>query len=164
MDGFGVALHTSDAAWPEAVGAAVLYQDSAKARGINLDVRRDPGDSYWDNVWMKVPFCMSTYNGRPTANLTLSLVYYSKADWNDARWQDPAFDKLLIEARAELDFEKRKAMYWEMQRMINTEGGHLVPVFADFFDASKQQLKGFVPNPLYEMAGFRLAEQAWVGA
>ena len=54
-----ILLHTSDVAFTGAVDAATLLQASAAQAGIKIDIKRDPGDGYWDNVWNKEPFCAS---------------------------------------------------------------------------------------------------------
>ena len=41
------------------------------------------------------------------------------------------FDKLRVEARAELNTVKRREMYAEMQRILRDEGGLVCPVFAN---------------------------------
>jgi peptide/nickel transport system substrate-binding protein len=154
-------LYASEAAFPEAIDTAALYQATGKRAGININIKRAPADGYWDNVWMKVPFSMCFWLGRPTADGTFSVQYKSDAAWNDSRWRRPAFDKLLLDARAELDFGKRKAMYWEMQRMVHEDGGEVIPVFADFIDAVNKKVQGFEPSPVLGLSGQRLAERAW---
>ena len=64
-----VDLSAADAAFTGAVDAAVLYQEHAKAAGIDINVVREPNDGYWDNVWLKKPWCASYWNGRPTMRL-----------------------------------------------------------------------------------------------
>src|SRR5690606_1869045 len=51
-----ILLRTSDVAFPGAVDAAQLYQQSAAKAGIAIEIRREPGDGYWSEVWNKQPF------------------------------------------------------------------------------------------------------------
>jgi len=161
LSSFKIDLSTSDAAFAGAVDAAVIYHAAAAKAGIDINVKREPADGYFDNVWMKVPFCLSYWGGRPTADQMLSIAYKSDAAWNDSFWKRPAFDKLLVEARAILDDDKRRPLYWEMQRMINEDGGNLIPMFADFIDACSTKLQGFKPSPVFDLAGARISEQVW---
>jgi peptide/nickel transport system substrate-binding protein len=94
--------------------------------------------------------------------MILSIAYKSDAPWNDTAWKNETFDKLLIEARAELDAAKRKEMYGEMQRLIHDEGGAIIPMFADFLDAKRDEVKGFVPSPVFDFSGQRLGEKVWL--
>ncbi len=164
MESFTIDLHTSEAAFTEAPDTAQLFQQQAAAAGIELVIRRDAADGYWDNVWMKLPFSMSYWGGRPTADMMLSTAYKSDAGWNDTFWKRPEFDKLLAEARGLLDPEKRRPLYWEMQRMIHEDGGNLIPMFADFVDALSADVRGFTPSPVWELSGLRAAERCWLEA
>ena len=89
----------------------MLYQESAKTAGISIEVKREPDDGYWTNVWNVQPFCASYWGGRPTQDLRYRPPIVSTADWNDTRFKRPDFDELLVQARSELDAGKRKEMY-----------------------------------------------------
>ncbi|MEM6371883.1 MAG: ABC transporter substrate-binding protein, partial [Pseudomonadota bacterium] len=131
-DGSPIILRTADGAFPGAVDAAALFQQSAQAAGIPLEIKREPNDGYWSEVWNVQPFCCSYWGGRPVQDQMYTTAYLSTADWNDTRWKRPEFDAMLLEARAELDEAKRKEIYSKMGRMLNDEGGLMVPMFNDF--------------------------------
>lgn len=96
-----ILLRTSDAAFSGAVDAAVLYQESAKKAGIEIEVRREPEDGYWTNVWNVQPFCASYWGaGHRTQDLRYSTSYLSTAEWNDTRFKREDFNKLLLQARS----------------------------------------------------------------
>ncbi|WP_191061553.1 ABC transporter substrate-binding protein [Geminicoccus harenae] len=160
--GEAIPLSTSDAAFSGAVDTAVLYQQHAAKAGITIDVIREPSDGYWNDVWMKKPFSVSYWGGRPTADLMLTVAYKSDAAWNDTFWRRPDFDKILLEARAELDPAKRTAMYAELQGMIRDDGGALIPMFNDFVDAAVDTVKNFELSPQYGLAGMRAPERVWM--
>jgi hypothetical protein len=52
-------LHTADAAFPGAVGVAVLYREHAAKAGINIKIVKEAKDGYWSDVWMKKERCFS---------------------------------------------------------------------------------------------------------
>ena len=56
-----------------------------------------------------------------------STAYAAEAGWNDTFWKHERFNKLLVEARAELNDAKRGEMYAEMQRIVSDEGGQQFP-------------------------------------
>jgi peptide/nickel transport system substrate-binding protein len=157
-----VLLRTSDVAFPGAVDAAQLYQQSAKAAGIDVEIKREPGDGYWSNVWNKQPFCQSYWGGRPVQDQMYSVAYLSTADWNDTKWNNPAFDKLLLSARGELDDVKRKELYREMGVMVRDEGGLICPMFNDFIDARTDKLAGYVQDPNGELMNGFAGIQCWL--
>jgi peptide/nickel transport system substrate-binding protein len=159
-----ILLRTSDVAFPGAVDAAQLYQQSCAQAGITIDVRREPGDGYWSEVWNKQPFSLSYWGGRSTQNQMYSTAYKSDADWNDTRFKRPEFDAMLQTAKGELDEAKRKAIYRDMAVMMRDEGGLIVPFFNDFIDATGRTVGGYDPHPTAElMDGYALAE-CWVAA
>ena len=154
-----IVLRTSDVAFPGAVDAALLFKKSAARAGIELDVRREPGDGYWSEVWNKEPFCASYWSGRPTQDQMYSTAYTSNADWNDTRFFREDFDRLALRARGELDTDKRRQLYREMALMVRNEGGVLLPMFNDYIEATTDQVGGWFDYPLGEMmAGFALSK------
>jgi peptide/nickel transport system substrate-binding protein len=157
-----VLLRTSDVAFPSAIDAAVLYQESARKAGINIEVKREPGDGYWSNVWNAKPFCTSYWYGRPTQDQMYSTAYLSTADWNDTRFKREDFDKLLLKARSELDDAKRKALYREMALLVRDEGGVILPMFNDFANASTKAVKGYVHDTGNDMSNGFVASRVWL--
>ncbi len=103
LDSLSVDLSAADAAFAGAVDAAVLYQNSAKAAGIDVNVNRVPNDGYWSDVWMKKPFSAVYWGGRPVEDQMFTTAYATGAAWNDTFWSNDRFDELLVAARAELD-------------------------------------------------------------
>ena len=159
-----VLLRVSDVAFPGAVDAAQLYQQSAAKCGITLEIKREPGDGYWSETWNKQPFSASYWGGRPTQDQMYSTAYYSKSDWNDTRFQREDFDKMLFAARAELDTEKRKKIYADMGTMVNMEGGVITPMFNDFIDATGPNVGGWSPDGNQEMMGGYALSKCWLNA
>ena len=155
------ALQVSEGAFSGATDAGVLYQEAMKKAGVDLDVKRVSGDGYWDNVWLKAPFCAVYWGGRPTVDLQLSQTFISTANWNDTHWHDPAFDKLMVAARVELDDAKRKDMYAQAQHMISDTGGMVCFAVGDYLDGYSKKVKGTAPHPRYDMCDQRVAEKAW---
>jgi len=157
-----IVLRTADGAFAGAVEAAQLFQQSAAKAGINIEVKREPNDGYWSEVWNKQPFSASYWGGRPTQDQMYSTAYLSTADWNDTNFFRPDFDAMLIEARGELDPARRKEIYHDMGLMVRDEGGTIIPMFNDFVDASNEAISGYELDPNGEqMNGYSLVK-TWV--
>ena len=156
-----IKLHVADAAFNGAVDAGVLFKEQAKKAGINIDVVREPNDGYWKAVWNKKPFCGSYWAGRPTADWMYTLAYDSSAKWNDAHWKNERFDKLLVEARSELDKAKRAVMYAEMQRLTSDDGGQIIPMFSDHVMGASKKIKFNKVSGVRELDDARCAERWW---
>jgi len=161
LDSLDVTLSAADAAFPGAVDAAVLYKNSANAAGININVNRVSNDGYWSDVWLKHPFCAVYWGGRPTEDQIFSTAYESGAAWNDSSWSNARFDELLVQARAELDEDTRRAMYSEMQQLVSEDGGTVLPMFANFVFATNGKIAhgDFASN--FDMDGERWMERWW---
>lgn len=136
LDSLDVTLAASEAAFAGALDAAVLFQNSAKSAGINLAVDRKPNDGYWSDVWMNDPFTAVYWSGRAVEDAMLSTAYSTGAAWNDTFWDNARFNELLVAARAELDEAKRREMYYEMQVILNDDGGAIIPMFANWVFAT----------------------------
>ncbi|AGT11412.1 ABC transporter substrate-binding protein [Paracoccus aminophilus] len=161
LSSLDVQLHVSDAAFTGAVDSAQLFQQSAKACGINVDVKREPADNYWTNIWLKQPFCMGYWNGRPTEDDMFSLVYAKGAEWNESVWDNEKFNQLLLTARAELDDAKRREMYHEMQALVSEDGGTIIPVFVNYVDAQNNKVAhGPVAGDRF-FDGWKIVERWW---
>ena len=157
-----VDLSVAEAGFAGAVDTGAIFQENAKAAGIDIVLNRESSDGYWSNIWMVKPFCASWWSGRPTADLMLSVALKSDAPWNETHFRNETFDKMLVEARGLLDTEKRRELYWEMQRMISEEGGYIIPVFPSVIDAYSEEVQGVVEDHNWGLMGMRLAERAWL--
>ncbi|MCZ4352750.1 ABC transporter substrate-binding protein [Roseovarius aestuarii] len=128
FDSIDLDLSTSTAAFGTAVDAAIMYKSNLEAANINLNVINEAADSYWSNVWLKKPFITTDWSGRATEDLMFSVMFKDDAPWNDTHWGHDRFQKLLLDARAELNEELRAEMYGEMQTILTNEGGLVAPV------------------------------------
>lgn len=161
VDKLTVSLSAADAAFAGAVDAAVLFQNSAKASNIDLKVVREPNDGYWSDVWMKKPFTAVYWGGRPVEDQMFTTAYSEGAAWNDTFWSNARFNELLVKARAELDTDKRRAMYYEMQAILRDDGGAIIPMFANYVFATHKTIGHgeFASN--WDLDGERWMERWW---
>ena len=155
-------MSASSAAFNGAVDGAQLYQASAKEAGININVVQEPADGYWSNVWLKKSWCASYWSGRVTEDWMFSTSWASGVPWNESHWENARFQELLISARAELDSDKRREQYGEMQMLASAEGGVIIPMFANFVDAASSKLAhGPDIGNVWMMDSSRLTERWW---
>jgi peptide/nickel transport system substrate-binding protein len=161
MENHEFKLHTAEAAFQGADDAAILYQEHAKKAGINIKVVREPSDGYWSNVWLKKEWCMCYWSGRPTEDLMFSVAYAAGAPWNDAYWEHEKFNQLLVQSRAELDTNKRRQQYYDMQEICSNEGGTVVPMFAQIVEGISDKIGHGTLSGHMEADGQRNAERWW---
>ena len=161
-DGSPIVLRVADGAFPGAVDAAALFQQTAAQAGIPLEIKREPNDGYWSEVWNKQPFCASYWGGRPVQDQMYTTAYLSTADWNDTNFKNAEFDDLLVKARAELDTAKRKEMYSKMGMIVRNEGGLICPMFNDFVDAVSNDVMGWETDPNAELMNGYITHKTWL--
>jgi len=154
-------LHAADAAFAGAVDASVLIKEQAKKAGIKINVVREPDDGYWSNVWMKKEWSMCYWGGRPIEDMMFSVAYSSGAPWNDTLWDNKRFNELLVMARAELDEDKRRKMYYEMQEICRNDGGTVVPMYNQMVEASSAKLAHGPISGHMALDGMRTPERWW---
>lgn len=162
LDSLNIQLSAADAAFNGAVDLATLYAEDARKAGINVEVVREPNDGYWSNVWLKKPFCVSTWSARPTPDTMFTIAYQSGGDWNESRFSHERFDALLVEAKGELDVARRTELYHQMMLIVRDEGSVIIPFFRNRVSARRDnvmhngQLSGASP-----LDGSRAAERWW---
>ncbi|MDT8854072.1 ABC transporter substrate-binding protein [Paracoccaceae bacterium Fryx2] len=157
-----IVLLVADTAFPGAVDAAALFQQSAAKAGIPLEIQRVPDDGYWSDVWNVKPFCASYWGGRPVQDQMWSTAYMSTADWNDTKYSNPELDALILEARSETDEEARKALYGKIAAIVHEDGGTICPMFNDFIDAHSDGIAGWIEDANYEMMGGYASSKTWM--
>ena len=160
-DGSPIELIVADTAFPGAVDASALFQQSAQAAGIPLEIKRVPDDGYWSDVWNVKPFCASYWGGRPVQDQMWSTAYLSTADWNDTKYFNKELDALILEARSETDVAKRTELYAKIGAIVHDDGGVICPMFNDFIDASSDTIAGFIKDPNYEQMGGWASAKTW---
>jgi peptide/nickel transport system substrate-binding protein len=157
-----VALSAADTVITGAVDMAVLFGETARKSGIEVDVVREPNDGYWANVWLKKPFCLSGWGQRPTPDVIFTLGYAAGADWNESHFAHERFNKLLVEARAQLDNGKRAEMYSEMQRILHEDGSVVIPFFRTWIYARRANVAHDAKlTSSWPLDGARGAERWW---
>jgi peptide/nickel transport system substrate-binding protein len=162
MENLKVDLSASDAAFAGGVDAALLMAEHAKAAGIDINVVREPNDSYWNNVWLKKPWCLCYWGGRPVADMFMSVSLAADAAWNDTRWKNPRFNELLVAARAETDDAKRATMYAECQQLVHDDGGQVVLMFNNFVGALSTSIGHNTFNSDFDDDGGYCWERWWM--
>jgi peptide/nickel transport system substrate-binding protein len=154
-------LQVSEGAFSGATDSGQIFQESLSKAGIKMDLKRVSGDGYWDNVWLKVPFCAVYWGNRPTIDNQLTSTFKANTTWNDTHFNNAEFEKLLVGARVELDQAKRTQMYARCQELISQNAGMVCFAVQDYLDAHVTKLQGLTPSGRYDMGDARIAEKGW---
>ncbi|MDE2516196.1 MAG: ABC transporter substrate-binding protein [Rhodospirillales bacterium] len=140
---------------------AVAMREMAKPAGFRINVQTMPHATYLAQVWKKGPFYVGFYNMQATADAIFSLLYTSDAAWDETRWNNKAFDKLVYEARVTTDEAKRRALYGQAQELMHREVPSVIPVFFDLLAGRRDWVEGYTLHPRGSL--FRL-DEVWLGA
>jgi peptide/nickel transport system substrate-binding protein len=110
-----------------------------KGSPFRVTAKAVPGDTYWDTVWMKDPFCVDDWNRRHPIE-TMNLQVKSDAPWNESQWKNPTMDKLLEKALAstgeELSAVTAEACLWQSSG-DGGGSGELIPAYLNRLWTSK---------------------------
>jgi len=127
---------------------AVGFQQMAKKAGIVIDVEMIDISRYWTDYDFKAPFIASNWGGRGTINASLKPYYYTKGSSNEAHYSNPELDKILDQAESESDFEKRKALYGQVQKIVSDACVTLIPYYKNFYSAASPKVQGLKVHPI----------------
>ncbi|MEP2531608.1 ABC transporter substrate-binding protein [Shimia sp.] len=147
------ALVQSGYAFPDADIAGNFLRDGLGHIGLSVDSKNGHAGS---------AIQMSNSHGRATEDWVLSTYYSRNAPWNLSNWQHPTFQNLLLSARSELNANRRRTHYQDLQKLLRDEGPVGVPVFADYVFASQKTVaRPAAMGNLSTLDSARLAERWW---
>ncbi len=162
MSSLELDLYTAEGLYPGSVDMASLFAVHAEKAGIKINIKRQPVDGYWSEVWMKHPFVASYHNGRPTEDWLFSVTYEAGAPWNETFWDNKRFNELLLKARAELDDSKRREMYREMQVLVKDDGGTIIPMYANHVSGMRDKVQHAEQiSTVWPLDGLKCIERWW---
>ena len=113
---------------------------------IALDIT-EPG-GYWDR-WTEVDFGITAWTHRPLATMVLPLAYSKEAigAWNETRWYDDEFTRLLRQAENTLDVEKRRQIMCVMEDIMQERGPIGINYWKKIFNLTRSEFKNISPHP-----------------
>ncbi len=160
MENASFELVASDANFGGA-NASVVMAELMNEAGVNVAVKKVPADGYWSAIWMQAPWCGSSWYGRPTADLMLSIAYITGGAWNESMWSNERFDALVLEARKATDPALRSELYRECQIIMRDEGSTVTPVFTNWIDGYSARVRNFHGHP-YGFLGWMKWSEVWL--
>ena len=125
------------------VQAAQVFAQQASAAGVKVNLRKlDTGTFYGPN-YLKWTFAQDFWATREYLP-QVAQGSLPSSPFNETHWGAGAFEKLINQARAELDATKRTAILREAEKMEYDQGGYIIPYFSNQIDAYSSKLGGFV--------------------
>jgi len=127
-----------------------------KEAGIRVKINVMPSTQYWE-VWTKVPFGFTTWAHRPLGVMSLALAYRTGVPWNESKYSNPEFDRLLTMAEGTLDVVARREMMAQLEKILQDDGPIVQPVWRAVFTFHDKRVQGFKAHPALYIFGHQLA-------
>ena len=142
QEGMAIPLYTSPVV-PGMVESATLYAAQAAVAGLKVQIAQLPASTYFTPASSpgylsnQRHFSMNYWQAQPALTTLYVEALYSQAVYNETGWatSNPAQDKLVTEAMAELDPAKAADKWHAVQQQQVMEGGYIVPANVNFVDA-----------------------------
>lgn len=160
-EGLKVTLHTSDTA-PAMLESSTLYVEHAKAAGIAVEIKKYPTDSYFSVAYDKVSFGATNWSGRPLSSM-INIGYLKSSPFNETRFFDEEFDKVVADAFASSDEATRTQLMIDAQQILWDRGGTIVWGFLPIVDAVTDKVRGIAPSVIRSMGNYDF-RNAWLAA
>jgi peptide/nickel transport system substrate-binding protein len=158
----GIDVNLSVGTWPDVVRIAeVLKQDAAPA-GFRINIKTMPTSQYWEK-WTEVDFGITPWMHRPLGVMVLNLAYINDdqgkpVPWNETRWSDPEFSKLLTQANGILNVDERRKVFCKLEDIQQQRGSVGIPYWRNAWYVLRNRVKDVHGNPSLYMT----FNEAWL--
>ena len=142
-EGLTVQLTTADV-FQGVVAAAQVFAQQATGAGVKVNVNKIDTGTFYGANYLKWTFAQDFWATREYLP-QVAQGSLPSSPFNETHWADPAFIKLIGEARATVDDTKRKQILQEAQMLEYDKGGYIIPYFSNQIDAYSAKLGGFIP-------------------
>ncbi len=158
----GLDVNLAVGTWPEVVRyAEILKQDAAPA-GFRINIQTMPTSQYWEK-WTEVDLGITPWMHRPIGTMVLNLAYIADdagkpVPWNETRWSDPEFSKLLKEANGLLNVDERRKIFCKLEDIQQSRGSIGIPFWRNAWYIMRKKVQNVTPVPAIYMT----LNEAWL--
>ena len=143
--------------------AEVLKQDAAPA-GIRVNIQTMPTSQYWEK-WTEVDLGITPWTHRPLGTQALKLAYTADdkgkpVAWNETRWVDEEFSKLLAEASGILDVDRRRKIFCKLEQIQMDRGSVGIAYWMNTWMCVNKRVQNAVAHPNLNL----LFNEVWLEA
>ena len=137
--------------WPPVVRyAEILKQDAAPA-GFRINLNTMPNSQFWGK-WTEVDLGITPWMHRPLGTMVFNLAFVADAEgkpapWNETRWVDDEFSKLLTQANGTLNVDERRKIFCKLQEIQQTRGSIGIPFWRNQWMITRKNVKDVKGHP-----------------
>jgi peptide/nickel transport system substrate-binding protein len=89
--------------------------------------------------------------------MSLALAYRTGVPWNESKFSNAEFDRLLKMAEGTLDVPARRELMARLEGILQDEGPIVQPVWRAIFTFHDKRVQGFRAHPTQYIFGHQLA-------
>jgi peptide/nickel transport system substrate-binding protein len=138
--------------WADVVRYAEILKEDAAAGGFKINIQTMPTSQYWEK-WTEVDLGITPWTHRPLGTMVLNLAFTADAEgnpvsWNESRWVDEEFSKLLEQANGIYDVEERRKIFCKLEEIQMERGSIGIAYWRNVWMVARknvQEMKGH-PN------------------
>jgi len=129
-----------------AMDFAIAFAKSVAPAGIRVSVKQEPADTYFEKVWLQVPFYLS-YQGHFHPAYRVQTSFTSGAAYPEN--VTPSLDGPVREAITTVDRKRQKAAWGEIHTWISNNSAYFNPAFLDMNAGIKTRVHGYLRRADY---------------
>jgi peptide/nickel transport system substrate-binding protein len=148
--------------WPDVVRYAEVLKQDAKPAGFRINLQTMPNSQYWEK-WTEVDLGITPWMHRPIGTMVLNLAYVKDdqgkpVPWNETRWADPEFSKLLNEANGLINVDERRKVFCKLEQIQMERGSIGIPFWRNQWLVTRKRLQNVKGHPSVYM----LFNEVWL--
>ena len=141
--------------WPDIVAYAQVLKEDAAAAGFRVNIDSMPNSEYW-NKWTEVDLGVTPWTHRPLGTMVLNLAYTADdkgvpVAWNESRWVDEEFSKLLTQANGTLDVDKRREIMCQLEQIQMDRGSVGIAYWMNIWTIYRKNVQAIPGHPTFYM-------------
>jgi peptide/nickel transport system substrate-binding protein len=137
--------------WTEVVRYAELLRGGAALAGIRVNAHTMPTSHYRQN-WTEFDLGITPWMHRPLGTITLNLAYVTDNEgkpvpWNETRWVDEEFSKLLKQANGILEVDERRKVFCDLEDIQMERGSIGIAFWRNQWYVTSRRVEGVKGHP-----------------
>jgi peptide/nickel transport system substrate-binding protein len=125
---------------------AQVFAQQASGAGVTVNLQKVDSGTFYGPNYLKWTFAQDFWGPRRYLS-QVAQGSLPNSPFNECHWDDPAFNKLIAQARAELDPTKRTELIHQAQTIEYDSGGYIIAFFPNYTAAASGKLGG-IPDGL----------------